>query len=46
MSYLGGSRWIDADPELGRVVIVAVPSADNVWFQSPMNVVRWSILQP
>jgi hypothetical protein len=45
LAYLGESRWIEADPEAGRVITVAAPSADNPWFQTPMRVVRWSMLQ-
>ena len=45
MAYVGDNRWIEADPEKERVVSVIVPSSDNVWFQSPMNILRWTILQ-
>jgi hypothetical protein len=45
MAYLGNNRWIEADPGAGSVITVTAPSADNSWFQTPMNIVRWSILQ-
>jgi cell wall-associated NlpC family hydrolase len=45
MAYLGNNRWIEADPGAGRVITVTAPSADNSWFETPMNIVRWSILQ-
>ena len=45
MAYLGDNRWIEADPEVGSVITVTAPSGDNSWFQTPMNIVRWSILQ-
>lgn len=45
MAYLGDNRWIEADPGIGRVVIVSVPSRENPWFDEPMNLVRWNILQ-
>ncbi len=45
MAYLGSNRWIEADPGAGRVITVSAPSHDNSWFHSPMNIVRWSILQ-
>ena len=45
MAYLGDHRWIEADPGIGRVITVNAPSTDNPWFQSPMNIVRWSVLQ-
>ncbi len=41
MAYLGGNRWIEADPMEQRVLTVTVPSKDNLWFQQPMKVVRW-----
>jgi cell wall-associated NlpC family hydrolase len=44
MAYLGGNRWIEADPMEQRVIIVSVPSKDNSWFHQPMKVVRWNIL--
>lgn len=45
MAYLGGHRWIEADPGEQRVIAVTVPSKDNSWFQQPMKVVRWNILR-
>lgn len=46
MAFLGGNRWIEADPGVGRVVIVATPCKDNGWFQIPMNIVRWRVFEP
>jgi hypothetical protein len=43
MAYLGENRWIEADPMAQRVLIVAVPSKDNVWFGPPMKIVRWNV---
>ena len=45
LAYLGDSRWIEADPSIGRVVIVPVPDRENPWFLGPVNLVRWNILQ-
>ncbi len=45
MAFLGDSHWIEADPGIGRVVTVSVPSKDNLWFHGPMNIVRWNIFQ-
>ena len=45
MAYLGGNRWIEADPGEQRVIAVTVPSKGNSWFQQPMKVVRWNILR-
>jgi hypothetical protein len=44
LAYLGDSKWIEADPNLGKVVIVQVPAKANPWFQEPVNVLRWSEL--
>lgn len=43
MAYLGGSDWIEADPDMKRVIIVTVPSA-NAWFNSPVKLMRWRVL--
>jgi|GEM_PF-1091786 len=45
MAYLGGNQWIEADPSIGRVIIENAPSAQNPWFSTPMNIVRWNILE-
>lgn len=45
MAYLGGQRWIEADPGIGKVVVVTAPVVDNIWFQGPMKIVRWQVLQ-
>jgi len=44
MAFVGDNRWIEADPAIGRVVIVSVPTEDSLWFREPMTIVRWSIL--
>jgi hypothetical protein len=46
MAYLGENRWIEADPGVGRVICVGIPSADNSWFKIPVRVLRWRILNP
>ena len=40
MAYLGEGRWIEADPELRKVVVEQVPSR-NPWFDVPVQLVRW-----
>jgi cell wall-associated NlpC family hydrolase len=45
MAYLGANRWIEADPLAGRVLTVTAPSQENGWFDTPMRIVRWSLLQ-
>jgi hypothetical protein len=44
MAYLGDRSWIEADPTIGRVIIVKAPSQENPWFSTPMNIMRWNIL--
>lgn len=42
MAYLGGDKWIGADPGEKKVTIFRVPEAANGWFSCPMNIVRWN----
>ena len=44
LAYLGDQVWIDADPGVGRVIRVSAPNDQNFWFQRPMRIVRWRIL--
>ena len=44
MAYLGGNRWIEADPGPMSVIVVSVPEEKNPWFGQPMKVMRWDIL--
>lgn len=44
MAYLGSNTWIEADPGVGRVISVPVPAKDNLWFDTSMKIVRWSVL--
>ena len=44
MAYLGSNTWIEADPGVGRVITVPVPAKNNPWFDTPMKIVRWSVL--
>jgi len=47
LAYLGSNKWIEADPDLGHVVLLptATPSDDsNVWLKVPVRVVRWTLL--
>jgi hypothetical protein len=43
LAYLGGHRWIEADPEIGRVVTVETPNS-YPWFAVPVHIVRWRAL--
>jgi hypothetical protein len=44
MAYLGEQEWIEADPDVGRVIVARVPVAENYWFETRMRVMRWSVL--
>jgi hypothetical protein len=44
LAYLGDQLWIEADPMAKRVLTVNAPSPDNAWFQQPMKIVRWRVL--
>ena len=43
LAYLGGSEWIEADPQLNGVVRLSAPS-ENPWFGVEVRVVRWRVL--
>jgi hypothetical protein len=45
LAFLGGNEWIEADPGMGKVVIVKVPADHNPWFQEPVHVMRWTELE-
>ena len=44
MAYLGKQKWIEADPKYMCVVIVYAPRPQDVYFTSPVHIMRWSIL--
>ena len=44
LAYLGDQVWIEADPEVGRVITVSAPSSQNEWFRKRMRIMRWRIL--
>ncbi len=41
LAYIGGDRWIEADPGYHKVMIEMVPNSDNLWFRVPVYVLRW-----
>jgi len=43
LAYLGENRWIEADPEVMKTIIV-LSSSDNVWLKFPAHVRRWTQL--
>jgi hypothetical protein len=45
LACLGGGEWIEADPHLAKVVIVKVPTVKNPWFDQPVNIMRWTVLE-
>jgi len=38
-------KWIQADPGIGHVATLDGRTADNLWFQSPVTIHRWSFLE-
>lgn len=40
LAYLGDRQWIAADPNLNKVVIATVPTA-NPWFHTAVTLLRW-----
>lgn len=44
LAYLGDRRWIQADPQAGRVLVLSAETADNRWLRVPVRVVRWKVL--
>lgn len=45
LAFLGGHEWIEADPDVRRVVIVHTPAASNSWFEEPIQILRWTELE-
>ncbi len=44
LACLNGSEWIETDPHFGKVVIIKVPAEKNPWFQEPVKILRWRVL--
>ena len=44
IAYVEGDKWIQADPGVGSVVTLDGRKDDNVWFEIPVKVYRWSLL--
>ncbi|MBE9033235.1 C40 family peptidase [filamentous cyanobacterium LEGE 11480] len=40
LAYLGNQSWIEADPNLQKVVIESVPTP-NPWFHTAVQILRW-----
>lgn len=43
--YLGEQEWIEADPGELEVLIVKAPQENFEWFNSPVEIRRWSLLE-
>lgn len=43
LAYTGEKTWIEADPGERKVIKVQVPSP-NPWFNEPVNIMRWALL--
>ena len=39
-AYLRGQTWIEADPDVHKVIEIVLPT-DNQWFKAPVVFVRW-----
>ena len=44
LCYLGGDLWIQAEPEIRKVVVLNGRTDDNVWFDVPVKMYRWRML--
>jgi hypothetical protein len=45
LAYLGSRKWIEADPDVHKVIEMVLPTS-NVWFKTPVVFVRWKWLEP
>jgi len=45
LAFLGNDEWIEADPDLKKVVVVKAPSKENPWFDEPVQIMRWTELE-
>ncbi|MBL8919014.1 MAG: C40 family peptidase [Myxococcaceae bacterium] len=43
MVYAGDGEWLEADPDVGRVIAVTTPTT-NGWFTLPAALMRWAVL--
>jgi len=44
LAFLGGEKWIQADPGAGKVIIENGRTSQNGWFAVPVTSHRWSVL--
>lgn len=43
MVYAGDGEWLEADPDVGRVIAVTTPTPSG-WFAVPAVLMRWAVL--
>ncbi len=41
LAYIGGQRWIEADPDEMKAITVSAPAMAFRWFNVPVDIVRW-----
>ncbi len=44
LANVGPNKWIEADPDVGKVIVVKTPS-DSIWFNTPVKILRWRQLE-
>lgn len=45
MAYAGSHIWVGADPSEQKVTLFTTPGEKNAYFSSPMNIMRWELLE-
>ena len=45
LAYVGNQTWIEADPTPMRVVLVKAPRKQDMYFNMPVRLMRWSQLE-
>jgi len=45
MVYVGGTKWIQAEPSIERVVTLDRKSGSSDWFDVPVTMHRWRVLE-
>lgn len=45
LAYTGDHKWVAADPFEQKVTLFTTPGEKNAYFSSPMNIMRWTLLE-
>ena len=45
LCYLGEDRWIQAEPEIRKVIILNGRTDENLWFDVPVKMYRWQMFE-